>query len=882
MADDRPKPEKFLKQAQEEERQKLHGKLKIYLGAAPGVGKTFAMLQDAIAKREQGLDVVVGIIESHGRKETEALINKLEILPRQVVKYRDHELKEFDFDAALKRNPALILMDEMAHTNAPGSRHTKRWQDIKELLERGIDVYTTLNVQHIESLNDVVSQIVHAPIKETVPDSMIEMADTIELVDLPPEDLLKRLQEGKVYVPQQAELATERFFRKGNLTALRELALRTTAARVSSQVLLYRQDLGIKHVWPTKEKLLVCVSAAAHSIKLIRTIYRLAASLQAEWMAVYVDMPHLQNAEELRNNAMKNLQLAEQLGAKTRVLSGTDVVATVLQFAREQNVTQIIIGKKIRSRFREFFTRSMADELMRQSGEIDVHIVTDKQIGFKIEKKAWREKVVPWHLYTIAFVTSLVTTLINWLLSPYQHNSTLLLIYLLGITFVAFWGALGPVIFSILLCVLAFDFFFLSSAYRFVIPDWNNLFTLAIMVSVSWVISYLIVSSRKRTEIARFVENQTTALHKLSRQLASTRGVDKLLDTGVQYLAELFSSDVVAMLPENGLVAIQEKQHKKTQLSSKEQSVAQWVFDMGQMAGLGTETLPFSNALYMPLLTSQGTIGVLRIFPRDHQSFSTDQLHLLEACANQIALALEVDRLQEQTRKSEFEVETDRVRNTLLNAISHDLRAPLASIMATANTQIEMADELTPVTIKKLAKEIYLQSEELSRLINNLLQISYLEAETVVLQKQFYPLDELINAVLKLASKRLKNKRVDVQIQDGLPEVPFDYALMQEAFINLIDNAVKFTPPESSIEITVQYTGQEVTISVEDEGPGIVPDEVQKLFEKFYRGRNLTTERGLGLGLAICRSVIKAHGGTIWAENRSHGGAAFRFTLPLK
>lgn len=882
MTTERPKPEKFLKQAQEEERQKLHGKLKIYLGAAPGVGKTYTMLQDAIAKYEQGLEVVIGIVESHGRQETENLMNKLESLPRKKVIYRDRELTEFDIEAALKRQPALILMDEMAHTNAPNSRHMKRWQDIKELLDRGIDVYTTLNVQHIESLNDVVTQILHAPVKEWVPDSMVEIADTIELVDLPPEDLIKRLQEGKVYIPKQAELATEHFFRKGNLNALREIALRITAERVGSQVLLYRQGMGIKHIWPTREKLLVCVGPSAESARLIRTVRRLAANLQADWLAVYVDVPRLQLVEDARNHAMQNLQLAEQLGAETRVLTGFDIVTEVINFAHEQNVTQIVIGKKIRSRFKDFFSKRLADEVVRQSGEIDVHIITDKKVDYKPIRQKLQTKTVPWRAYMIAVCMVGFTTLINFFISYYLHGSALSPIYLLGIALVALLGRFGPALFASVLSVLAYDFFFVVPYYTFSVPSWKRLCALAIMLLVAILISNFVILSRRRAEIARLVNNQTTTLHMLTRQLASTRGVNKLLNTGTQYIAELFDSDVLALIQEDGQLIVPEKGQKTGLSDTKEQSVAQWVFDMGQNAGFGTDTLPFSPSLYIPLLTSQGTIGVLKILPHNQIPFNAEQLHLLEACANQIALALEVDRLQEQTRKSETAMETDRVRSALLKAIAHDLRAPLASIMASANTQIEMPSKLKPAAVEKLGKDIYAQSEELSRLINNLLQVTYLEAESVVLQKEPHSLRELIEGVLTLASKRLGNKPVNLDLPLTLPNIPFDDALIQAVFVNLIDNAIKFTAHDTPIDISAQLVGNEVIVSVEDQGPGIVPDEVNKLFEKFYRGRMLTTERGLGLGLAICRSVIKAHGGRIWAENKPEGGAVFRFTLPLR
>lgn len=881
MKEKRPDPEKFLQQAQEEERQQQRGKLKIYLGASPGVGKTYSMLQDAIAQREQGLDVVMGIVETHGRKETEVLVNKLECLPRLRVPYRDRELLEFDLDAALKRHPGLILMDEMAHTNPEGLRHAKRWQDIKELLDRNIDVYTTMNVQHIESLNDVISQIVHAPIKETVPDSMIEMADTIELVDLPPEDLLKRLREGKVYMPMQANIAAENFFRKGNLTALRELALRVTAERVGSQVLLYRQGLGIKHIWPTREKLLVCVGPGAESVKLIRVIRRLASNLQAHWIAVFVDVPRVKLSDESRNSALQNLQLAEQLGAETRVLTGFDIAKEIMTFARDQNVTQIVIGKKNRSRWREFFFRSLADEIVRASAEIDVHIVTGGTESYRPPKAKVENQVFPWKIYGFALAITAIVTTINVWLFPLAHASSIIMIYLLGVTLVALFGRVGPSMVASFLSVLAYDYFFIPPYYSLTNVSFRYLFTLAAMLVVSQVISHLTILSRRRAEIACFVENQTAALHMLSRQLAGTRGVDKLLNTGAEYIASLFSSDVQVLMPENGQLVLHNKYQTDEALNPKEQSVAQWVYDLGQPAGFGTDTLPFSKSLYVPLVTSHGTLGVVKIKPRNQKIFTTEQRHLLEACTHQIALSLEVDRLQEQTRESEFQVETDRVRNALLQSVSHDLRAPLASIMASANTQVEMAYELSTADIIKIGQEIYSESEDLNRLINNLLQITYLEAESVKLEKEMHSLGDVIKNLLPLVNNKLRNRQIILNIPEELPEIPFDQSLIEEVLLNLIDNAIKFTPADTPVEISVSKQTDHLLVLIDDSGPGIVPDEVKKLFEKFYRGRLLTSERGLGLGLAICHSVIKVHGGEIWAENRVGGGASFRFTLPL-
>lgn len=652
----RPTPEEMLKKAEQEEHKQARGKLKIFLGAAPGVGKTYAMLEEALEKRNQGLDVVIGLVESHGRQEIKSFIEQFEVLPRQTVEYHDKQLLEFDLDATIKRDPALVLVDELAHTNVPGLRHSKRWRDVKEILDRGIDVYTTLNVQHIESLNNVVSQIIGAQIKETVPDSLLEIADTIGVIDLPPEDLLKRLQEGKVYFPKQAELAKEHFFRKGNLIALRELALRVAAECVGTQAYLYRQDLGIKQIWPVKEKILVCVGSQTDSIKIIREARRLATRFQAEWFAVYIDRPTLRNSEKERNRAIQNLNLATQLGAQTKIITGFDIVKEVMNFARYENVTQIVVGKKIRSRWKDLLFKRLADELVRSSGEIDVYIISsrEKQQLQSIEPKE-AKKNLPWWIYGIAIAMVIVATVINFFISPYLHTSNLIMIYLLAVTVVALFGETGPSLLATFLSVLTYDFFFIPPYYSFAITDLEYLITLVIMLLVAQTISYLTLLTKRQAKSAKFEEQQITALQKLSRQLARIRGVDKLLQAGIWQISDQFNSRVIALLPDNSHLVIKAKSDPTEIIDAKEQAVVQWVYDLSQMAGAGTETLPNLKALYLPLLGFKGAIGVLRIQPNDpNREFIPDEMNILQASAHQIAIAIEVDKLQEIKIKTEL------------------------------------------------------------------------------------------------------------------------------------------------------------------------------------------------------------------------------------
>ncbi len=875
----RPDPEKLLQHAKEEDIRAKRGKLKIYLGAAPGVGKTYSMLEDAIAKRKAGLDIIVGIVESHGRKEIEVLLKNFEILPRQKVEYHGQMLEEFDLDTALKRDPSIILIDEMAHTNIPGLRHNKRWQDIKEILDRGINVYTTLNVQHIESLNDIVTQIIHTRINETVPDSMLEIADSVELIDLPPEDLLKRMQEGKVYIPQQVALAVEHFFRKGNLSALRELALRVTAERVGEQVLSYRKGKGIKFIWPTKEKLLVCVSSNQNATKLIRAARRMAASLQAEWVAVHVDIG---TSKYNRANAINNLRLAEQLGAETKILYGINPAQEIIHLCRDLNVTKIIVGKRKTPWWKKLFIKNLTDSLIKHSDEIDIYMINDKSQGKKPAKYIFEDsdKTFPWKTYALSLGIIGIATALNFIFAPYLQTTTILLVYIIAVTIVALFGKTGPSILASLLSVIAYAYFFALPAM--LLGRTQHLFTLFIMLLVTQIISQLTITMRKQTIASRYLEKRTSTLHALSRQLASARGVDKLLDIAVNYMANIFNSEVLALLATEGHLEVKSGYGTSLSLNPKDFSVAQWVYDLGQVAGLGTDTLPFSDAIYVPLISSQKPIGVLRIKPKDKMIlFTPEQTHLLEGCANQVALAIEVDRLHEQHKQLELASKTDRIRAALLEAVSHDIRTPLVAAMGSATTLMELGNDLDKLKIKKLSQDIIFELEQLRRLIHNFLQISYLEDKAVKLQKEFYSIHDVIAHALKISYAKSGKKHIHIFLAPNLPKIPLDKTLIEEVFVNLIDNAMKFTPTESAIQINAHLDNQYIVISIEDNGPGIMPDEINRLFEKFYRGRMLTTERGLGLGLSICRAIVNAHGGKIWAENRKEGGAAFRFTLPL-
>jgi two-component system, OmpR family, sensor histidine kinase KdpD len=649
MNEKRPSPELLLARIKEEEKGQVRGKLKIFFGAAPGVGKTHAMLESALEKLAEGVDVIAGIVETHDRKDIANMLLKLEQLPQREIDYHGKVLGEFDLDKALLRKPAIILVDELAHTNLPGSRHAKRWQDINELLSRGIDVYSTLNVQHLESINDVVAQITGIEVREIVPDAVLEEANAVELIDLPLDDLLKRLQEGKVYAPDQAELAKNNFFNKGNLIALRELALRITAERVNDQVLSYRENQSIQKTWPTTERLLVWINHDAASAKLVRVARRMAARLRAKWMAVYIEPPRAKKLSSVEEHYLaRNFSLAERLGGETFTLIGRDPIGELVNFARDCNVTKLVVGKDIGSRLKILFFGSAVETLIRRSGDMDVYIVKggyDKNprllpiITFKPTSR-WSS-----YLYSIAAV--ILCTLFGVVLHQSFELSNLNMIYLLGIVVVAMRGERGPAIFTSFLSVIAFAFFFVPPVYAFEIPHLKYLINFAGMFIVAIIVSYLALITKQQTGLARLRERRTAALYALNRKLASCRGMDKILHTAAQHIAEVFDSQVAILLPDDqDKLAVKINQGEKFVLDEKEESVAHWVYDLGQIAGLGTQTLPFIKALYLPLLGAKAVVGALRVLPIDpNRLFIPEQIHLLETFAHQVALVIEVEQL---------------------------------------------------------------------------------------------------------------------------------------------------------------------------------------------------------------------------------------------
>mgnify|MGYP001255449515 FL=1 len=875
--DDRPNPDELLHQITAQAAKGQRGKLKIFFGAAAGVGKTFTMLDVAHQRKADGIDVVIGYVEPHPRPETLALMEGVEAIPPRLIEYKGTQLREFDLDAALARKPALMLVDELAHTNAPGSRHPKRWQDVEELLAAGIDVYTTVNVQHIESLRDVIAQITGVLVQETVPDAVVEAADEIELIDLAPEDLVKRLKEGKIYQPQQVESALRSFFRTGNLLALRELALRNTAARVDVQMQEYRRDHAIQKTWPAGDTLLVCVSPSPLAPRLVRAAKRMAVSLHANWLAVYVETSRPLSSSN-RARISETLRLAEQLGATTVTLYGAPVGEEVLRYAREHNVSRVIVGKPAHPRWRDLLFGSMLDDLMRKSGDIDVYVITGESEAARPQPPSMPRRTSGWSAYGLSALIVVTGTVIASTMFPFFAPENLVMVYLVGVVLAASRYGRGPSVLASFLSVAAFDFFFVQPHLTFAVSDTQYLFTFAIMLLVALTISTLTVQIKQQAEQARQREQRTASLYALSRDLANTRESETLIRLATNHMTDVFESEIsILVVDESGRLA----PLLKDELTPyQEDMVARWVFDHNRLAGLNTDTLPASKGLYLPLAASHGVIGVLAVYPQDPKRFSAnEQLHLLETFANQTALALERARLAQAAAQAQIKLETERTRNTLLSSVSHDLRTPLAVITGATTSLLQREKTLSESDRHELAQVAYEESERLNRFVGNLLDMTRLESGALRIEKEWQLIEEVIGAALNRAHSETAGHPIRTSIPPDFPLVQFDEGLIEQVLINLLENALKYTPEGTPIEVAVRAVNDEVIVEVADRGPGLLPGDEDRIFDKFYRAQPGRT-KGVGLGLAICRGIIQAHGGRIWAENRPEGGAIFRFTLP--
>ncbi len=877
----RPSPEALLAAAQHEQ----PGRLKVFLGAAPGVGKTYTMLEAAGARRQDGLDVVVGIVETHGRAETEALLDGLIILPRREIDYKGRTLTEMDLDGLLARRPALAVVDELAHTNAPGSRHPKRYQDVEELLAAGIDVYTTLNIQHVESLNDVVEQITGVRVRETVPDRLLDSADEIELIDLTPDELLQRLREGKVYVPDQAERAIRHFFRRGNLTALRELALRRTAQRVDDQMRSYMQAHAIRGPWPAHDRILVCVSPSPLTPRLIRTAKRRADRRKAEWLAVYVETPaHYRLPEVDRDRLAQSLRLAEQLGGEAVTVPGQDVVETLIQVAEAHNVTEFIVGKSRRPRWQETLRGSVVHDLIRASGSLDVYVVTGQEEEDQPAPAPHPKPLPPIAGYIYSAAAVALAALVAQLLRSFLSLPNLSMIFLTAVLLSAVQWGLGPSLFASVLSMLAYDFFFVPPVFTLTVASPQDILALAIYVSVAVLTSNLTAKVRDQAHAARMREARTSVLYGLSREMAASAGLDNVLQAIVTEVAETQAAEAVVLLPSGDELAVRAQQPPNVALSEAEHGAATWAWRHGQATGRGTDTLPGVEWLFLPLRTTRGCVGVLGLHVEQTGQVSPSQRRLLEALADQAAIGIERTRLAQEMEQTRLLTETERLSAALLSSISHDLRTPLAGITGAVTTLRAEGAAYSEADRQDLLTTIEEEAARLNRFVGNLLDMTRLESGALELNRDWVELEDLIGASLARPAQFLGDHRLSVEIEPQLPMVNIDFVLMEQVLVNVLDNAAKYSPPATTIQVRAQRLPGAVVVAVSDEGSGIPPEDLERVFDKFQRVK--TGDRhaaGTGLGLSICRGIVEAHGGTITAANRADGqGAIFSIYLPIQ
>ncbi len=899
MNGQRPDPDQLLAVVQEQEARSQRGKLKIFFGANAGVGKTFTMLEDAQRRKAAGADVVIGYVEPHGRVETERLLAGLEHLPLLVDESGISGRSEFNLNAALERRPQLLLVDELAHTNlegvTPPPRHEKRWQDIEEVLDSGIDVYTTLNVQHLESLNDVVTQITGVQQRETLPDRFFEEADEVELIDLPPDDLLQRLQVGKVYVPDQAQRAMESFFRKGNLIALRELALRKTADRVDQAMREYRKQEAVHRPWGTRERLLVCVGPDEQAEGLVRAGKRMADGSGAEWLVVYVETPDLLRLSEAeRNRRIALMRLAESLGAETITLGGSSAVAEILEYARTRNVTRIVAGKPNRRNWLNVWRSpvSTTTQLIRRSGEFDVVVVGRDErlagrgpgpVGPSTADTAPPSQKQRWPEYVAAVGATVAATALCWFVFPMFESANLAMVYLLAAAIVAVRYGRVPATITSVLNVLAFDFVFVPPFYSFAVSDVQYLLTFVIMLIVALIIGQLNASVRLQAKVAGHRERRTALLYAMSRKLTVARDRKAMEHAAISHVSEVFDCTTALMFPDrNGRVFLGRERHSQDSLMAADLGAAQWAFDHGKAAGLGTDTLAGSEVTYVPLIGAQHTLGVLAARPRNRRRIMLpEQFRLLETFAAQVALALERSELADQAQAADIRAETEGVRNSLLASLSHDLRTPLAALVGGTVTLAERMEDLKSEERRSLANTVRRAAMDVSDHVTSMLDLVRLESGAIRLRLDLYEIDEIIATVLHRLQDRLQAHRIVMEMPAGLPALSIDGKLIEQVIENIIDNAIKYTPPGSEIRIKASATDDQMEITIADNGPGFEDIVPETLFRKFERGKKEGAVGGIGLGLAICRAIVELHKGRIWAEERQPHGAEIHVVLPL-
>ncbi|HXX85744.1 MAG TPA: two-component system sensor histidine kinase KdpD [Casimicrobiaceae bacterium] len=888
MPKQRPDPDQLLAEFKAEEVRAARGRLKIFFGASAGVGKTYAMLAAAQTLRRTGTDVVVGFVETHGRAETSALVEGLEQLPPLLLDVKGASVKEFNLDAALARHPALILVDELAHTNAPGARHPKRWQDVDELLAAGVDVFTTLNVQHLESLNDVVGGITGIRVWETVPDTFFDEADEVVLVDIPADELLARLKAGKVYIPEQIERAAGNFFRKGNLMALRELALRRTADRVEDDVQAYRTDEAIERVWKTEASLLCCVGPSPGGEHVVRSAARLAIQLDIEWTAVYVETPALQRLPPSeRERILKTVKLAQDLGAKTAILSSGDAASAVVEYARTHNCSKVVLGRAPTGR-RWPWASGIAKRVGKLAPDVDViemgrgeaKPATPATQAVSEDTTEPSSRMRKRLAYVWTLLACVATALIATPLMPYFDLANIVMLFLMTVVLVAVKFGRGPAVAAALISVASFDFFFVPPRFSFAVTDLQYLLTFVVMLAVGLITGQMTAGLRYQARIASYREQRARALYEFARDMSSLLQTEQVVEAATKFIESTFQARVAILIPDEQ-ERLQLPGGGAAALDIDVRAAAQWAYDKSQPAGAGTDTLPGSEFLYVPLRAPMRTRGVLAIRASNRRLLMIpEQRRHLDTFAALVAIALERVHYVDVAQKALISMESERLRNSLLAALSHDLRTPLASLVGLAEW-LELAKPELAGEQRETIRAIAEQARRMSALVNNLLDMARIQSGEVKLRREWQSVEEVVGSALKAAQPALANHRVEVALPRDLPLVEFDATLIERVLYNLLENAGKYTPAGTTIGIDAAASEGRLLVTVSDNGPGISEGQREAVFEKFTRGSRESATPGVGLGLAISRAIVEAHRGRIWVEDNPGGGARFRFTLPL-
>lgn len=880
-ADLRPSPEALLTQAAREGR----GRLKVFLGAAPGVGKTWGMLDDAHREAAKGRDVLAALIETHGRAETQAKLAGLTQLPRKPVLYQGRVLTELDLDALLARKPDLALIDELAHTNAEGSRHEKRWQDVEEVLAAGIDVFTTLNIQHIETLNETVARITGVRVRETVPDGVLEMADEIELIDLPPDELVDRLKQGKVYPEDQAARALSSFFVKGNLTALRELAMRTAADRVDAQLREHMAANAIAGPWPTQERILVCINESPAAREAIRVAKRSADRARAEWIALNVAQARGERLPEADKDRLAgSLRLAERLGAELATLEAEhDVAKAILAYARDRNVRRIVIGRpRPRPFWARIATEDVATEILRQSGSFEITVASEPDAkpsrphlrlpGLRAEPRAWGEAVL----------AVVLASACSWAAEQLFPVASLSVIYMTAVVVVASRRGLGPAIAAAVLGFLAYNFLFTHPRYTFHVSRQGELLTLGLFLAASLVTGNLAARLRARVEAQAAIAERTNKLYDFSRRVAAAATADDVVWASVTHVATTLRCEALLLMPRGDDLQVVGGFPPEDRLEVRDKSAAQFAWDKGEAAGRGSDTLPTARWFFLPLIAGERRLGVLGIAYADDRQLARTDRRLLDALIDQIALALERLRLTEDLAATQLASETERLRTALLNSVSHDLRTPLVTIIGAAGHLVE--GDLPPEARHDLAENIREEGERLDRYVQNLLDMTRLGHGA--LKPRLAPQDvaEIVGGARARMHGVLRDHRLRVDLAPDLPLMQADAVLMEQVLVNILDNAAKYAPEGTEIVLGAARRKNMIEISVTDHGPGIPQADLSRVFDMFYRAAGGDRQRaGTGLGLAICKGLVEAMGGMIRAETGSTDGTGTRIiiTIPI-